>query len=236
MEVAERDKKVLLDCLAKLVPSLAEAIGKNCEVVLHDFTDPGKSIIAIANGDITGRKVGDAVDVFGLQLLQHPPSEDIINYQTQGKNGKLLRSSSMFFRTKTGEIFGALCINYDISGLLAIQQWLQGMVTPLEVGVQESFERTVEDVLDRLMQEAVRSTGKRISDLTREDKIAVISYLESKGAFLIRYSVNQVAELLSLSKYTVYNYLEEVKGRQLDAAETAGAPPVVSPYSKVESD
>jgi predicted transcriptional regulator YheO len=109
-----------------------------------------------------------------------------------------------------------------------LQQWLQGTVSPLEVGIQEGFERTVEDVLDRLMQEAVRSTGKNISELTREDKIAVISYLETKGAFLIRYSVNQVAELLNLSKYTVYNYLEEVKLRRASAEESTTRSEVVS--------
>jgi len=226
--MGEAEKKSLLDLLARLTQPLAEAIGKNCEVVVHDFSDPGKSIIAIANGHITGRRVGDAVDVFGLQLLQHPPSGDIINYRTETKSGKLLRSSSIFFRTETGDIFGALCINYDISALVMLQQWLQGTVSPLEVGIQEGFERTVEDVLDRLMQEAVRSTGKNISELTREDKIAVISYLETKGAFLIRYSVNKVAELLNLSKYTVYNYLEEVKERRASAEESTTRSEVVS--------
>jgi predicted transcriptional regulator YheO len=216
----EAEKKGLLDFLARLTRPLAEAIGKNCEVVLHDFSDPGKSIIAIENGHITGRKVGDAVDVFGLQLLQHPPSKDIINYRTETPDGKLLRSSSIFFRTETGDVFGSLCINYDISELVMLQQWLQRMVSPLEVGIQEGFEHTVEDVLDRLMQEAIRSTGKNISELTREDKIAVISYLETKGAFLIRYSVNQVAELLNLSKYTIYNYLEELKVRRAGVEES----------------
>jgi predicted transcriptional regulator YheO len=69
----------------------------------------------------------------------------------------------------------------------------------------------VDEVLEMLFQDAVRSTGKQISEFTREDKIAVISYLETKGAFLIRYSVDRVAELLSISKFTIYNYLDEVK-------------------------
>lgn len=216
----EAEQKRLLEFLARLTRGLAEAIGENCEVVLHDFSDPQKSIIAIVNGHVTSRKVGDTVDILGLQLLRHQPSGDLINYRTETKSGKALRSSSIFLRTETGDIFGALCINYDISGLVKLQQWLQDTVSPLETGVQEEFEHTVDDVLDRLMHDAVRSTGKGLSELTREDKITAISYLETKGAFLIRYSVDRVAELLNLSKYTIYNYLEEVKAREASAEES----------------
>jgi predicted transcriptional regulator YheO len=58
--------------------------------------------------------------------------------------------------------------------------------------------------------------------MTREDKVAVVSYLESKGAFLIRYSVERVAELLGLTKYTIYNYLDEIKNKEEESKlETA---------------
>lgn len=216
----EAEKERMLEFSARLTKGFAAAIGNHCEVVLHDFRDPQRSIIAIANGQVTGRKVGDPVDVLGLQLLRHPPSQDLINYRTETKNGKVLRSSSIFLRTETGEIFAALCVNEDISVLVNLQQWLQDAVSPLEAGVHEEFEHSVEDVLDRLMRDAVRGTGKDPSELTREDKITVISYLENKGAFLIRYSVDRVAELLNLSKYTIYNYFEEVKARQASAVES----------------
>ena len=221
--MTEAEQRRMLQFLARLTDGLAQAIGKNCEVVLHDFTDPEKSIIAIANGNITGRKVGDAVDVLGLQLLRNPPPGDLINYRTETKSGKILRSSSIFLRKDSREIFGALCINYDISGLIDLQQWLQETVPPPHGGVREEFEHDVDDVLNRLMQDAIRSTGKEISDLTREDKIVVISYLEAKGAFLIRYSVDRVADFLGISKYTIYNYLEEVKARQEAEATRPGS-------------
>lgn len=210
----EAERKVLLDFLARLTDGLAEAIGKNCEVVLHNFEDPEHSIVAIANSHITGRKVGDTVDVLGLQLLRNPPPGDLLNYRTETKSGRVLRSSSIFLRKDSGEILGALCINYDISGLIKLQQWLHETVLPVEGAVQEEFEHDIDSILDHLIQDAIRSTGKEVGDLTREDKVAVITYLENKGAFLIRYSVDRVAELLSISKYTIYNYLEEVKGKQ----------------------
>jgi predicted transcriptional regulator YheO len=90
-------------------------IGENCEIVIHDLSDPEKSVVAIENGQLTGRNVGDSLDELGVQLLRQPPGKDLINYRTATRSGKVLCSSSVFLRDETGEIFGAFCINYDIS-------------------------------------------------------------------------------------------------------------------------
>lgn len=51
--------------------------------------------------------------------------------------------------------------------------------------------------LDLLIRDAIPATAK-----------------ESKGTFLIRSSIDRVAQHVNISKFTVYNYLEEVKSRQ----------------------
>ena len=65
-----------------------------------------------------------------------------------------------------------------------------------------------------IIHNAISSIGKQTQDLTREDKVAIVAYLEAKGAFLIRYSVERVAELLGMTKYTIYNYLDEIRKKQ----------------------
>ena len=60
-----------------------------------------------------------------------------------------------------------------------------------------------------MMQEAVAGTGKQLSMLTKEDKVAVVRYLDEKGAFLIKKSAERVADFLGISRFTVYNYLNE---------------------------
>lgn len=215
----EEERRCWFDFMSRLTHGIAEIFGESCEIVVHDLSDPEKSIVAIANGRITGRKVGDSLDVLGLQLLRQPPAGDLINYRTTTKSGKALRSSTVFLRDEKGEIFGAICVNYDVSGLIKLQEWLRDTVGPGSSDLAEGFEHTVDEVLERLFHDAVRSTGKPISELTREDKITVISYLETKGAFLIRYSVDKIAELLNLSKFTIYNYLDEVKTMHANSGE-----------------
>jgi predicted transcriptional regulator YheO len=147
-------------------------------------------------------------------LLKHHPASDLLNYRTKTKEGKELRSSSIFLRDEKGQIFGALCINVDVSGLLKAQEWLQEALGSANTTIDERFEHSVDEVLENLIQNAISSIGKKTSDMTRDDKVAIVAYLEAKGAFLIRYSVERVAELLGMTKYTIYNYLDEIRKKQ----------------------
>lgn len=218
------EKESLLNFVSRLADGLGQTLGRFCEIVVHDFDSPESSIIAIANGSLTGREVGDTLDALGFQLLKNNPPTDLLNYRAKTKDGKELRSSSIFLRDEKGHIFGALCINVDVSGLLKAQEWLQEALGAASNTIDERFEHSVDEVLETLIQNAISSIGKNTSDMTREDKVAIVAYLENKGAFLIRYSVERVAELLGMTKYTIYNYLDEIRKKQevgeIEAAKT----------------
>ncbi len=220
----QSEKEYLLNFVSRLVGALGQTFGKYCEIVVHDFNCPESSIIAITNGDLTGREVGDTLDALGFQLLKNHPASDLLNYRTKTKEGKELRSSSIFLRDEKGQIFGALCVNVDVSGLLKAQEWLQEALGSASTTIDERFEHSVDEVLDNLIQNAISNIGKKTADMTREDKVAIVAYLEAKGAFLIRYSVERVAELLGMTKYTIYNYLDEIRKKQevseIEAAKT----------------
>jgi predicted transcriptional regulator YheO len=216
------EKAYLLNFVSKLVDALGQTFGKYCEIVVHDFNSPESSIIAIANGALTGREVGDTLDSLGFQLLKTHPASDLLNYRTKTKEGKELRSSSIFLRDEKGQIFGALCVNVDISGLLKAQEWFQEALGSAGATIDERFERSVDEVLETLIQNAISSIGKNPADMTRDEKVAIVAYLETKGAFLIRYSVERVAELLGMTKYTIYNYLDEIRKKsEVGEIETA---------------
>lgn len=216
------EKEYLLNFVSRLTDALGQTFGKYCEIVVHDFDSPESSIIAITNGSLTGRKVGDTLDALGFQLLKTHPASDLINYRTKTKEGKELRSSSVFLRDEKGQIFGALCMNIDVTALLKAQEWIQEALGSASTTIDERFERSVDEVLETLIQNAISSVGKNPADMTREEKVAIVAYLEAKGAFLIRYSVERVAELLGMTKYTIYNYLDEIRKKQEDGeVETA---------------
>ncbi|HXW91340.1 MAG TPA: PAS domain-containing protein [Terriglobales bacterium] len=208
------EKEYLLNFVARLSDALGQTLGKFCEIVVHDFSCPENSIIAISNGSLTGRKVGDTLDALGFQLLKNHPASDLLNYSAKTKEGRELRSSSIFLRDEKGQIFGALCVNVDVSGLRKVHEWIQEALGTDTSTIDERFEHSIEEVLENLIQNAIASVGKQTSEMTREDKVAIVAYLEAKGAFLIRYSVERVAELLGMTKYTIYNYLDEIRKNQ----------------------
>jgi hypothetical protein len=58
-----------------------------------------------------------------------------------------------------------------------------------------------------------RDLGGSLASLGREDKQRAVRLLNDRGAFQLRKSVEQVAEVLGVSRFTVYNYLNRPEGR-----------------------
>ena len=58
--------------LEMIMKGIAKQFGSNCEVVLHDHKKGlHKSIIAIENGQVTGRKVGDPSTNIGFAISRN---------------------------------------------------------------------------------------------------------------------------------------------------------------------
>jgi|HigsolmetaGSP12D_1036236.scaffolds.fasta_scaffold00837_5 predicted transcriptional regulator YheO len=216
MESIEEEKEFL----QALVQGIARQFGPNCEVVLHDLTLPyDRTIVAIENGHVTGRKVGDPGTNLGLEILRGTKQgEHNINYVTQTKEGRILRSTSLYMTNREGKAVGALCINFDITDIIVAEKTLQTLsTTALQPQINETFVSNVNDLLDLLIQQAQESVGKPVATMTKEDKMRMIRLLDEKGAFLIKKAGEKICAYLGISKFTLYNYLEESK-RQEDEA------------------
>ncbi len=201
-----------IDTLSEIAKCISTQFGPECEVVLHDLTLPyDHTIVAIYNGHITGRKVGGSGTNTGLEILQGSVQPtDQYNYINTTENGRTLRSSSKYFRDHTGKIVGSLCINYDITNLLQGQATISHLTSSEgDSHIKEVFVDNIDDLLDQMMKEAVANTGKALDELTKEDMVSIVHALNSKGLFLIKKSVERVAEFLGISRFSVYNYLNK---------------------------
>ena len=74
----------------------------------------------------------------------------------------------------------------------------------------------LQGALSRLIEGVERELGAPLGQLGREDKQRAVRLLEDRGAFVLRRSVEDIADALGVSRITVYNYLnamrvEEVK-------------------------
>ena len=47
--------------------------------------------------------------------------------------------------------------------------------------------------------------------MEKEDKLVIVRRLDEKGVFLVKGAIDYVANILGVSRYTIYNYLDEVR-------------------------
>ena len=118
--------------LEQIAKAIAAQFGSNCEVVIHELSGKSaySSIVAIENGHVTGRKVGDGPSHVVLEQLGHEDdnAEDQLGYLTRTKDGKILKSSSVYIRDETGKVTGILGINYDISMMQLFENSLHDLI------------------------------------------------------------------------------------------------------------
>jgi len=70
----------------------------------------------------------------------------------------------------------------------------------------------VHGALDRMIGAVEDELGQALKDLSREDKQRAVRMLEARGAFQLRKSVEDVADAMGVSRFTVYNYLNADSG------------------------
>lgn len=206
--------EIVFDQLKSLAAVIREGVGQDCEVVIHDLKDLEHSIIWI-EGNVTNRKVGGSLTDLGLEKIRAGETEDLYNYTTYTDEGRTLRSSSAFLHDSDGNVFGALCINVDITPLLAFEHVLRGLCRREDPeDVTESFSDDINEILKNMIAEVAHEIGKPPSLMTKEERVELVAALDNKGAFqVVKKAVPFVASRLGVSRYTVYNYLNEARER-----------------------
>jgi uncharacterized protein YqgV (UPF0045/DUF77 family) len=71
--------------------------------------------------------------------------------------------------------------------------------------------RSLEDAVPRMLEQIVSELDGDLSSLTREQKQQTVRMLNERGAFLIRGAVEEVADLMGVSRITIYNYLNATR-------------------------
>ncbi len=201
-----------LELLRQVAAGIAAQFGSNCEVAIHDLSkDPDRSIVFIANGHVSGRKVGDGASNVVMEQLrtQDPEPKDHLCYLTKTPDGKILKSSTVYIRDRKGKVSAILAINYDISRLILMEEALHDLTsTGEEVPSEPERITNVSDLLDELIQQSVALVGKPAAVMNKDDKVKAIQFLSQNGAFLITKSGDKVAKYFGISKYTLYSYID----------------------------
>jgi predicted transcriptional regulator YheO len=216
---------------------LSELLGPTTEIVLHDTSDLSRSIVALANGQITGRAVGGPATDLVLKILQNREyleRDFLANYLAESSSGGTFRSSTLFIRDAGSEVIGMLCLNIDDGDLIRARDLLSMLTsttgllksTGEPAGAARSdgdrgpspaslpTERLSPNVDDLTLASVARIVAAQPVDpqrMTQDEKVSVVRELERAGVFLLKGAVAQVATALFISEPTVYRYVKQVR-------------------------
>ena len=202
----------LIDFLEKLASLIAENFGSNCEVVVSDLDHPESTILAIFNGHVTGRKVGDPLIPQARERIRHSADGYYSNrHENGGKGDKLIKASTISARIGGRNV--AFCINYDYTHLELLKHSLDEFLS------MQSDKDIDEDLpysqhIEQAVKKAIKLVRKPVRLMNKKERLEVISYLEKRGILKMQKSVQTIARYLAISRYTVYNYLNELLGEK----------------------
>jgi len=218
----------LLAVLEGVARAMECALNQHTEVVIHDLQRPESSIVDIVNGHVSGRRVGSPIIagpaddlafdtlIGGKSAAQSNEVRVVANYTSRAGDGRPLRSSSVVLFDETGQAAAALCVNVDMGAIERIQRDLQSVLVPTIVPpvVGEKSEANIEGLIEEIIVTAIDGAGAPVDRMSKVEKKAAVATMHERGLFVIRGSVERVAARLGVTKFTIYNYLDEIGAKR----------------------
>ncbi|GAA1949032.1 helix-turn-helix transcriptional regulator [Amycolatopsis minnesotensis] len=210
---ADEDEHLLAEA-EKIAVALGRMFPGLCEVVLHDLRDPAHAIRVIEN-NLSGRRAGDAATELGLARIEDPGYPGVVqNYANRFPDGRPAKSTSIGIKNAAGKYVAALCLNLDVSTLSPVTLALSNLVAtdpghtdvPLET-LRDRARRELREVVESAAAE--RSTTPRA--LSREAKQDLVFRLHEDGYFDSRNAARTIADLLGISRASVYAYTKRAR-------------------------
>ena len=90
----------------------------------------------------------------------------------------------------------------------------QPLDVPIEwEGVTVAYARigSLADALGNLVSRIEEELGGSLPDLDRSGKQIAVRLLDERGAFLLRRSIEDIADMMGVSRITIYNYLNAIR-------------------------
>ena len=193
----------MLDDIAK---GIAITFGSNCETLIQDYALPTHPVLTIYNGHVSGRVAGSSAEITsgasryiqGVQITDH-----LINCFALRNNRKIKTTS---FNFRGPDYYFCLGINFDFTALSEAQAVLENMNL-----VGEELAAVVDkSYLSRIFDAAVQQVGVPINQMKKKDRLEVIRLLAGQNAFAFQKSVSYTADMLGVSRFSIYGYIKEL--------------------------
>lgn len=200
-------------CAFSLFTPQAEAIAKlldpYAEVVIHNIKK--NKIEAIFNS-YSGRKAGDD-SLLDDETNWHQEPEVTEVYEKINFDGRKLKSITSVLRDPVSNCpIGLMCVNFDISEFEKLDIVIQNLMSSNLVTQEQPkalFKNDWQERINRFVQEYREREGITSPKLKIKERRKIVKKLKEQGAFRVKYAADHVANVLDISRATVYKYLQD---------------------------
>ena len=190
----------------------AEAISRlltpYAEVIIHDIV---QNKIAAIYHPFSKRRVGDPSLLIQEEL-------NLLNdcfgpYEKTNWNSNKIKSVSSIIRDKDQNAVGMLCINLDISAFYQCNELLKAFIQCEQIipKPEPLFKDDWQERINNYVNHYLNEHKLTLDTLNRKEKKALVAHLNIVGAFSGKNSAQYIAEILNVSRATIYNYLDYLK-------------------------
>lgn len=203
-----------------LVHFLGGCFDTQTEIILYSLDNINHSIIAIHNGHISGKNIGDPLSGFAIAKLKDKGNDSPPFYLDQvslTKEHMPLRSNSFFILDKVGNPRGLLTVNTDVSKYQKAAELLKDLAklpdyqTATSDSIDmEQLQSTPKEIILKFIYTVTQTSNVDAKRLTAKEKQEVVSLLNKENFFLMKGAVSQTAAVLESSEATIYRYLSKI--------------------------
>ncbi|MBQ3122964.1 MAG: transcriptional regulator [Firmicutes bacterium] len=209
-----------LEFMKEFTGNIGNLMGSNCEILIHDFEgDLDHTIIHIVNGHVSGREVGDPPSTLYFETIKDVEKSklELKDYYSTTDDGRILRCTTTLLCDRSGRPRAAVCVNMDITDIIKTADLIKEIIGASYEGHHsigtEKYITNVNTMLDNALAELEISFGKPGSEMNKEERSEAIARLDEYGMFAISKAHVKVCEFFGISKFTLYNHLDSIRGK-----------------------
>ena len=228
-------EKELIRHYSLLVDYLGHILGPDYEIALHELTSDSNRIVAIANGQLTGRHIGSPLSNRMLAFVAgklYEKQDYVLDFESVSASGKKMRSNTMFIKDDSGELVGLLCTNFDASRYEELSARIMDLcgsaIRPAAPSgtrliadegdpsekVEQRFPTSIAGATASIVSSVLQQYPVPVDRLTQDEKMEIMDVLNRQGVFLLKGSVNYVARELHSSEASIYRYLGKLNAKK----------------------
>jgi predicted transcriptional regulator YheO len=91
---------------------------------------------------------------------------------------------------------------------------VQQAMAPAAATVTLAAEPQMDTLMQEIIDAAVPVPGGTAASMKRADKIQAVGEMQRRGLFIVKGGVERAAAALNVSRFTIYNYMEQLRRRE----------------------